>query len=249
MATPKEWQKQIEQVCARVGVRQLDLLLDQTDWNNRAVPALKMIRPQVPWFSLFSGTPEENLLDQAPLLMRLDLEQWKHRTWLEQLMTHCATDARLLVVISPLPFEVLSLALQGLLQMKWGGQAGVLRYYDPRIFPVLMNSILTDEQRAEYLKVVSYWGWLDRDEQPHWLQGSGQMYQDDIQVSPGLDLSDQQCDLIGSIGDAQRMLVGDNFEGLGASLESRFASLYTLVVQASQENYFGSLTEYVRKKL
>ena len=143
MATPAQWQEQIEQVCVRVGIQQVDLLLDQSAWNNSAVPALKILKPPVPWFSLFSGTPEENLLDQAPLLMRLDLSHWQHKAWLEELLTHCAADARLLVLISPLPFEVLSHALQALSQIKWGGQGGLLRYYDPRIFPLLMTSILT----------------------------------------------------------------------------------------------------------
>ncbi|MGY2184479.1 DUF4123 domain-containing protein, partial [Pseudomonas agarici] len=102
------------------GLQQVNVLLDQADWNNCAIPALKMLRPQVPWFSLFSGTPEENLLGQAPLLMRLNLTHWQHKAWLEELLTQCATEARLLVVISPLPFDTLSQALQALSQVKWG---------------------------------------------------------------------------------------------------------------------------------
>ena len=83
MATPTEWQEQIEQVCASVAIQQVDLLLDQTAWNNCAIPALKMLSPEVPWFSLFSATPEANLLDQAPLLMRLDLTHWQNKAWLK----------------------------------------------------------------------------------------------------------------------------------------------------------------------
>lgn len=249
MATPTEWQEQIEQVCASVAIQQVDLLLDQTAWNNCVIPALKMLSPEVPWFSLFSATPEENLLDQSPVLMRLDLTHWQHKAWLEELMTHCAVDARLLVVISPLPFEVLSHALQALSQIKWGGQSGLLRYYDPRIFPLLMASILTDDQRAVYVSVACYWGWLDRDDRPQWLQGNCQTYQGGTQVSPGMDLSDQQCDLIGCIGDAQRLLDGGNFDDLGEGPEQRFASLYSFVIRASRESYFGDLAEYVRQKL
>lgn len=249
MATPAQWQEQIEQVCARVGIQQVDLLLDQSAWNNSAVPALKILKPPVPWFSLFSGTPEENLLDQAPLLMRLDLSHWQHKAWLEELLTHCAADARLLVLISPLPFEVLSHALQALSQIKWGGQGGLLRYYDPRIFPLLMTSILTAEQRTEYLQVASYWGWLDRDDQPQWLQGNCPAEQAGIVISSCMDLSDGQCDAIGCIGDAQKLLDGGNFDAVDQPRELVFASLYSLVVQASQENHFGNLTEYVRKKL
>ncbi|MDU8524572.1 DUF4123 domain-containing protein, partial [Pseudomonas syringae pv. actinidifoliorum] len=64
-----------------------------------------------------------------------------------------------------------------------------------------------------------------------------------------LDLSDQQCDLIGCIGHAQELLDGGGFDGLEESRELVFAFLYSLAVQASQENHFGDLTEYVRQKL
>ncbi|EGH67790.1 hypothetical protein PSYAC_23329, partial [Pseudomonas syringae pv. actinidiae str. M302091] len=43
MTTATQWQEQIEQVCANVGIQQVDLLLDQSAWNNCAVPALKML--------------------------------------------------------------------------------------------------------------------------------------------------------------------------------------------------------------
>ncbi|AZE56916.1 hypothetical protein C4K03_4778 [Pseudomonas synxantha] len=189
---------------------------------------------------MFSGTPEESLL------MRLDLAYWQHKAWLEELMTHCASDARLLMVISPLPFEALSQALRALSQMQWGGQAGLLRYYDPHIFPLLMSSILTADQRAEYLQAACYWGWLDRDVQPQWLQSNCQAHQVDIEVSPFLSLSDQQCNLIGRIGDVQWLLDGGDFDHLDTSQERRFTSLYSFVVEASQENHFGDLTKYVR---
>ena len=247
MNMPTQWLQQIEQVCATVGIHQVDLLLDQAAWNNCAVPALQQLRPKVPWFSLFTGTPEENLLDQAPLLMRLDLSLWQHKAWLEELLGACAADARLLVVISPLPFEVLSHALQALSQMQWGGQAGLLRFYDPRIFPMLMASILTQEQREQYLQVACYWGWLDRDDQSQWLQGNCLKDQNTLDIRPFVDLSDEQCELIGRIADTQKLLNGGEFDHLEDSKERRFALLYSKVAQANQENYFGDLSDYVKR--
>ncbi|WP_339505525.1 DUF4123 domain-containing protein [Pseudomonas sp. RL_105y_Pfl2_101] len=246
MATPSEWQEQIEHVCTTADIHRVDLLLDQAAWDSCAVPALKQLRPEVPWHSLFAGTPEENLLEQAPLLMRLDLGHWQHRAWLEQLMTHCAADARLLVAISPLSFDVLSQALQALSQMKWGGRPGLLRYYDPRIFPLLVSSILNDEQRIQYLLPVSYWSWLDRDGQPQWRRGASQT-RTSIDIQSLVELSDEQCDLIGCISDAQQLLNDGRFDRLEESKEQRFALLYRLVVRASKENYFGKLSEYVER--
>ncbi|NAS98539.1 hypothetical protein CU664_22000 [Pseudomonas syringae pv. actinidifoliorum] len=248
MTTPIQWQEKIEHVCTHMGIQQVDLLLDQAGWGHCAVPALKMLTPKVSWFSLFTGTPEQNLLDQAPLLMRLDLTQWRHKAWLEQLVEH-ATDGRLMVVISSWPFEVLSKALQGFSQLAWGKQTGLLRYYDSRIFPLLMSSILTDQQRAEFMQVASYWGWLDRDNQPQWLQGTGQLHQNNIQVSPFVELNDQQFDQIGCISDAQQLLNDESFDFLGKSQEQRFGLFYSLAVQAGQENHVGDLAKYVQQKL
>ena len=249
MNTPIQWLEQIEQVCARTEVQEVDLLLDQAAWSKCAVPGLQQLSPKVPWFSLFTGTPEENLLDQAPLLMRLDLTIWQHKAWLEELIEHCAADARLMVLISNLPFQELSHALQALSQMQWGGQAGLLRFYDPRIFPVLMNSILTSEQRAEFLRVACFWGWLDRDDQSQWLQSNCLTKQSSIEVIPCVELSDEQCEMIGCISDAQKLLVRSEFDQLDNSQERRFEMLYTIVMQASRENYFGNIVEYARQRL
>lgn len=249
MKTPIQWLEQIEQVCTTAEVQQVDLLLDQAAWSKCAVPGLQQLSPKVPWFSLFTGMPEENLLDQAPLLMRLDLSIWQHKAWLEELIEHCAADARLMVLISPLPFEELSHAVQALSQMQWGGQAGLLRFYDPRIFPVLMNAILTGEQRAEFMQVACFWGWLDRDDQPQWLQSNCLTKQRGIEVSPFVELSDEQCEMIGRISDAQKLLGDGKFDHLDDSQERRFEMLYSIVMQASRENYFGDLGEYARQRL
>jgi hypothetical protein len=249
MKTPTQWLEQIEQVCASAELQQVNLLLDQADWRHCAVPGLQALSPKAPWFSLFTGTPEEKLLDQAPLLMRLDLTLWQHRAWLQELIEHGASEARLMVLVSSLRFEELSHALQALFQMQWGGQAGLLRFYDPRIFPVLINAILTREQRAEFLQVARFWGWLDRDGQPQWLQGSHRKQQEGIQVSPFVEISDEQCARIGCIGDAQRLLKGGKFDHLEGTKEQRFNLLYSLILQAGQENYFGDLNAYVRQNL
>lgn len=249
MTARTSWQEQIEHVCTTVSVHQVDLLFDQAAWHTSLVGALEQLRPVVPWFSLFSGTPEENLLEQAPLLMRLDLTHWQHKAWLEELVTHCAADARLLVVISPLSFGALSQALQALSQIRWGGQGGLLRYYDPRIFPLLMSSILKHDQQAEFRQLAFYWGWLDRDGQGRWLKGESVSGKNTVEVSPFLELSDEQFELIGCISDAQALLSCGGFNQVGRNKEQHFSLLYSLALQASQENYFGDLSEYVRSRL
>jgi hypothetical protein len=249
MKTPTHWLEQIEQVCATADVHKVDVLLGQAGWGACAIPVLEAIHPKVPWFSLFTGTPEENLLDQAPLLMRLDLTIWRHEAWLEDLIEHAASEDRLLLLISPLPFDELSHALRALSQLQWGGQSGLLRFYDPRIFPMLINSILTPGQREHYLGVASYWGWLDRDQRAQWLQGHCLEERSRPDVPPYVELNDEQFERMGRITDAHKLLNGGKFEDLGEGREQRFALLYSLISQASQENYFGNLSEYVKRRL
>jgi hypothetical protein len=249
MKTPTQWLEQIEQVCASAELQQVNLLLDQADWRHCAVPGLQALSPKAPWFSLFTGTPEEKLLDQAPLLMRLDLTLWQHRAWLQELIEHGASEARLMVLVSSLRFEELSHALQALFQMQWGGQAGLLRFYDPRIFPVLINAILTREQRAEFLQVARFWGWLDRDGQPQWLQGTHRKQQEGIQVSPFVELSNEQCARIKCIGEAQQLLTGGEFDHLDGNREQCFALLYSILIETGRENYLGGLEKYVLDRL
>lgn len=249
MKTPIQWLEQIEQVCASVDVQEVDVLLDQAGWSHCAVPGLQALSPKAPWFSLFTDTPEEKLLDQAPLLMRLDLTVWQHRAWLEELIEHGASEARLMVVVSSMRFEELSHALQALLQVRWGDRSGLLRFYDPRIFPLLLNTILTHEQRAEFLQVASCWGWLDRDGQPQWRPGTRQRKQSGVEVSPFVRLNNEQCARVISIGEAQQLLNGGQFDHLDSTREQRFELLYSLILQAKQESYLGNFIDYIRQNL
>jgi hypothetical protein len=243
------WLQHIEKVCASVESQQVDLLLDQTGLGHPVLQALRQIQPAIAWYSLFTDTPEENLLEQAPILMRLDLSLWQHKAWLEELIAAHAAESRLMVLISPLGFDALGKALQGLLQAEWGGESCLLRYYDSRVFPVLMSSILTPEQRAEFLQVTCYWGWVDRDGVTQWLPGTCLRETRDITPSAGFTLDDRQADLIGLISDAQTLLRSGHFNTLADTQEDCFARLQQLAIKASEENYFGDLKAYVAKHL
>jgi hypothetical protein len=248
LATAKPWLEQMEQVCENAGIEHVDILLDQAAWMNAAMPMLQIIMPVAPWFSLFTGTPEEHLLHKAPLLIRLTLRQPQHRSWLIELLTHCARE-RLLALISPLPFEVLSHALRALCQAERGGRGVLLRYYDPRVFPLLVSSVLTVEQRMEFRRVAYYWTWVDRDDQPQWLLGGTDVPPGSTNISGGIELTDLQCDALGCISDAHKLMMGEQFAHLGESNEKRFSFLYKCALEAAGKNYFGDLAEYVGRRI
>ena len=71
-----------------------------------------------------------------------------------------------MLLISPMPFDVLAKSLQGLSQLEWGGQSGLLRFYDPRVMPEVLASVLSPEQKEQFLRVTLFWSWLNRDQQP-----------------------------------------------------------------------------------
>ena len=239
-----DWLTQIELVCGEVEIDHVDILLDQADWINAALPVLRVMKPQAPWFSLFTDTPEEHLLHVSPLLIRVDITQPEHKAWLAECLRYYSIN-RLLILISPLPFEDLSKATRAFSQAKRGGRIGLLRYYDPRVFPVLMNSIFTGEQRSLFQQMTAYWSWLDRDEQPQWLQGKGEAQLSPATVPECIEMSDQQVEWLGCITDAQILLDEDRSFALGSNNELSFLRLYDLAVQAGNSGYFGCLADYV----
>lgn len=248
-AMPELWLEQIENTAAEVGLHHIDLLLDQTSWATSAIPTVKRIQPEMPWFSLFSGTPEEPLIEHGPLLMRLDLQQWQHKGWLEDLIEHAGSDSRLLLLVTPQPFEDLSLALRALSRMQVGGQPGLLRYFDPRVFPLMLSDILDQEQCGAFLKVASFWSWLDRDGQPHWQLGTCTADPQPLDVPEPVALSDAQFEAFACISNAQKLIGKQLVAGEGLSKEQIFSQLYNWARAASAEGSFGDFESYVRNKL
>lgn len=243
------WLDQITQLAVDSNLNHIDALVDQAGCELPILTALPSLQPAMPWFSLFTGLPEESLLEQAPLLMRINLSEWRHKHWLGELVEHLAPQSRLVLLLSPLPFDVLAKHLQGLSQAEWGGQNGLLRYYDPRILPYLLKDVLGPEQNPPFLRVALFWSWLDLDQQPVWLPGT---YQSGVPLSqspPPIALSDAQYFRLGSISDAHQ-LQGVAAEQLpGSTREQRLAACYRLVLRATEENYFGDLENYARRNL
>ena len=114
------WLEQITDMVAAAGLNHVDVLIDQANCDLAILPGLALMEPAMPWFSLFSGLPEEALLEQAPLLIRISLDEWRHKSWLGELVEHLAPQSRLLVLLSPLPFESLAKTFQGLSQLEAG---------------------------------------------------------------------------------------------------------------------------------
>ncbi|MDY7534311.1 DUF4123 domain-containing protein [Pseudomonas sp. Bout1] len=238
------WIKQIESLCDSANVKHVDVLVDQAAWDISILPTLRLMEPGLSWVSLFSATPEEALLTQAPILMRINLADWRHRAWLEELVGEVGHLPRLMLLISPMPFDVLAKSLQALSQLEWGGQSGLLRFYDPRVMPELLASVLSPEQKEQFQRVTLFWSWLDRDQQPVWQPGTYRSNQTLAETLPAINFDDAQFDRLGSISDAQSLLDVARAKFPDLSHEQCFVCCYRAVLQASQENYFGDLKVY-----
>lgn len=243
------WIAQVESLCGAANVGHVDVLIDQAAWDVSILPGLHLLQSSMPWFSLFSGMPEESLLTQAPILMRISLDNWRHKAWLEELIEQAGPLPRLMLLISPIPFDALAKTLQGLSQLEWGGQSGLLRFYDPRVMPTLLASVLNAEQKEQFLRVALFWTWLDRDQQPVWQPGTYRSNQLATATSTAIAMTDDQFDRLGSISDAHSLLgvAREKFPEL--SYEQCFACCYRVVLQASSENYFGDLKLYAKQRL
>jgi hypothetical protein len=241
------WMEQIETLCAGADQRHVDVIVDQAGWSMSVLPALNRMKPPMPWYSLFTNTPEEALLDDAPILMRFALDDWAQKMWLEELLNEVAPLSRLILLISPLPFETLSVRLRGLSQLEWGGQTGTLRYFDPRVLRTLLIHVLNEPQRDQFLCIAWFWGWLDRDKQR--ALGVGTYRGDRVlpEMKTCIELTDAQYDRMGCIGDAQKYVGELHCNWPEISRERIFSGCYQLACKASDENYFGSLQCFISK--
>lgn len=245
----KDWIQKLDDLGASTGVRHVDLLFDQVGADVSILPALRVIHPRLEWFSLFSGMPEETLINQAPILMRLHLDEWRHKAWLEEMLMHFHGQPRLVLLLSPMPFPVLAKALQALSQLQWGGLSGILRFHDPRLINELLASVLDASQRQRFLQTALCWSWRNLDQQVVWLPGTWVANQPEDNTSQPLALTDAQYDRLGSISDALQLINIPKSNLPDLSNEQCFALCYQWVLEAGEEHYFGDLHEYAQSRL
>lgn len=228
-----QWLTLLEAGCADVPITWLDLIVDQAG-GRPLLASTRSVEPALACQSLFSGLPEEGAEDLAPLLIRIDLQQPIHRQWLHGLLQECAGNAQLLVLACTWPFDVLASYLGRCLEACNGGQLGLLRYYDPRVFPVLFSQVLQPEQQRELLRPAVFWSWLDRDGQPRHLPGLGEEEEGAADFQR-LELSDAQRETLGCASEAGRLLdtLKDDLPA-GALAEQSFNACYAALLAATE---------------
>ena len=228
------WLSLLEAACANVSTTCLDIIIDQAGSDVPLLPSVLSVQPSLPWYSLFTGLPEAGADDLAPLLVRVDLAQPLQRHWLIGLMHELDGRAQLLALASLWPFQALAEHLGRCLEARNGGCLGLLRYYDPRLFPLLFSHVLQPDQQQLLLRPAVFWSWLDRDGVPQRLLGAI-----DTPESPDtfsvIELSDSQVDTLDCASDATLAMKSLRHalpSGWGA--EQHFQACYAAMLEATQ---------------
>lgn len=238
----KTWLQQATALCRTAGQDYIDVLVDQAGTGQPLQQALNQITPPLRWFALFEGTPEAATAEYSPLVMRLHWSATSHQRWLEQLVEHFAGTPRLTLLLSPLAFDLLSSHLQALSQVHWEEQTGLLRYYDNRVFPSLLEHVLTPEQQAAFNDIALFWSWRDRDDEVVWKTGTWhpeRQLADDPEMNR---ISDAQVELMGCISDAEALM--KERATTSGSREADFAHSFAIALSASRAGYVGDLLDY-----
>lgn len=228
------WIELLEASCAHVSITCLDIIIDQAGSDSPLLPSVLSVEPALPWYSLFTGLPEAGADELAPLLVRVDLAQPLQRQWLAGLMQAMKGRSQLLVLTTFWPFQALAEHLSRCLEARNGGYLGLLRYYDPRLFPLLFSHVLEPEQQQHLLRPAVFWSWQDRDGLPNRLSGTADTTECPEEFTP-IELSDSQLDTLCCASDAT-VAMASLADALPSewSAEERFQACYAAMLDATQ---------------
>ena len=228
------WIELLEVSCAQMSVTCLDIIIDQAGSDSSLLPSVLSVEPALAWQSLFTGLPEAGADELAPLLVRVDLAQPLQRQWLLGLMQTLNGRSQLLVLASLWPLRSLAEHLGRCLEVSHGGYLGLLRYYDPRLFPLLFSHVFAPEQHQSLLRPAVFWSWLDRDGLPQQLWGTADTDELPDTHAP-IDLSDQQLETLSCASDATLAMVSLADElPVQWSAEQHFQACYAAMLDATQ---------------
>ncbi len=224
-----DWISQLASCCLKINSEYLYVILDQAGLNCAIIPALEQL--SLEWESLWKGLPEEIAESSAPLLIRIYLNNVQQRLWIEGIC-HQATAKHAVLTLSSL-WSMKSLAhwLQCCSDASHEGRAGILRFYDPRLFPLLIGGILNAEQVQQLHRPALFWSWVDRDGKPTFVSGNGNVLGDNEKMSR-IDLTDAQFEYLMCVCDVNILRT---YQDLGKTHQLSEESLFQLCYQGMRE--------------
>lgn len=112
------------------------------------------------WKSLFDGTPEESLLDGAPILVELSTQP-RHKALLRVLLSAESASPSVTWICCRLSLEDLFLHLQPFIDADMpNGRKALFRFYDPRILSAIRDGLGSDPLgKALFTPTSEWWLW------------------------------------------------------------------------------------------
>lgn len=198
-----QWIDQVAESCRTSGIDYLDVIIDQAGLDFSVIPALNALALE--WQSLYQGLPEEFIVDDAPLIVRVSLDDALQLQWLREISQEMATQVPLLLICSPWTLSNLSVWLTQCMDILQEGRGGILRFYDTRIFPLLFTHVLSEEQQQSLLRPALFWAWQDMDGKSRGMEGAGTP-RIRGEKSKKINLSDRQLEYLSCVSDVIEML-------------------------------------------
>lgn len=227
------WIEEVAVICRTSGTDYLDIIVDQAGLDFSVIPALDAL--SVEWQSLYHGLPEAFIVDDAPLVARITLDDLQQMQWLRDMSQQVVVQAPLLLLCSHWPFSALAGWLTQCMDILQEGRSGILRFYDTRIFPLLFTHVLSEEQQKPLLRPVLLWAWQDMDGNSRGIKGSG-ISLNRNEKPHKIDLSDRQLEYLMCVCDVMDLLSHRAPPaGRFASQQALFSDCYQGMVEATNQ--------------
>lgn len=226
-----KWFSFIEDTCKEIKTDYIDVIIDQAGLDFTVIPALNNL--SIVWLSLYKGMPEEIIVDDAPLIIRVNVNDASQKQWLINILAEIQPQAPALILCSLWPFSLLAEWLSCCTDAANEGRPGVFRFYDPRIFSVLFSSVLNENQQYQLLRPVLFWSWLDRDSKPQMAIGNGTPPAKGEQCQK-IDLDDRHYEYLMCVCDVVNLLNHRVIpESYFSSKEQRFQQCFSSMMAAT----------------
>jgi hypothetical protein len=201
----QDWLKCLLQDAETSDLEHLDLLVDATGLDYPLLQRLTELEPQPLHAMLLEGTPEHELAEQGPVLIRVLPVQPEQVGWLSELLTQLRGQSRVLALLSHWPFEPLTEHLRYCTQAQWdsGATSGILRYYDTRLLKHISGLFVGHDNRDFHAPVIS-WHWIDRDQRAQIIGGGQRKFPEYIKPSSPLMLDARQIESITARAEAEQ---------------------------------------------
>lgn len=228
-----QWIEEVAVTCRTSGTDYLDVIVDQAGLDFSVITALNAL--SVEWQSLYHGLPEAFIVDDAPLVARITLDDLQQMQWLKDIRQQIFVKAPLLLLCSHWSFPALAGWLTQCLDISQEGRSGILRFYDTRIFPLLFTHVLSEKQQKPLLRPTVFWAWQDMDGNARGIKGSATPQARGEQPHK-IDLSDRQLEHLMCACDVVTLLSHSAPPaGRYASQQALFSDCYQGMVEATNQ--------------